>query len=178
SDALHDREDHLVVQDDLRGAADGRGGEDLAARVLLRLKWTEGAGLETPDRVDATREVALEQRQLVAVDAGVADAVRDIRAERVGEVAETLRAQEGVVPALARLGLDEALAAETCDLDRHVLRRTGGWIEGVVHGVARHARCGAADQARGPGLPGCPPPGAPGCVDCPAPAPVSRPHAG
>src|SRR5207249_1016486 len=113
TDALHDREDDLVVEDRLLAAADGRGRDRAPEDVLARLARSERAGLEAADRADAAREVALEERQLVRVHPALAEeAVADGTADRVGEVTQRLRAQERVVPALARLALHEALAAE------------------------------------------------------------------
>src|SRR4029077_10371573 len=69
-------------------------------------------------------------------------------AEGGGEVAERLRAPEGAVPALARLGLQELIAAQPGDLEGDVLEGARGGVEGVVQGIARRARRHAADQAR------------------------------
>src|SRR5205823_1109976 len=97
---------------------------------------------------DAAREVALEERQRVLVDPAAAEEpVAERAAEGVREVAERLRAEEGVVPALACFRLEEAFAAEPRDLRRDVLVGAGGRVEGVVQRVARHARRHAADRA-------------------------------
>ena len=82
ADALHDREDDLVVEDDLLAAADRRRVDDAGRSVFLRSsRGPSVRRLEAADRVDAAREVALEERQLVAVEARVAEAVAD-RARR------------------------------------------------------------------------------------------------
>src|SRR5207247_2706404 len=102
-DALHDREDDLVVHDPLLVAADRRGRDDAPEDVLARLAWTEGAGLEAADGVDPAREVTLEERQLVAVDAALTEqTVPPPDAERAGEVAKRPRAPEGAVTGPAR----------------------------------------------------------------------------
>src|SRR6185295_829051 len=94
------------------------------------------------------REVALEERQLVLVHAALAEEpVADGAAEGVREVAEPLRAEEGVIPALRGLRLEEPLAAEPRDLQRQVLEGAAGRVEGVVQRVARDARRHAADRA-------------------------------
>src|SRR5262245_11322587 len=152
-DRLHEREDDLVVQDELRAAADRCVRVRGAAGVLAELAGAERARLEAADRVDAAREVALEERELVPVDPVVTDAVRTRSPERVGEVPEPLRAQERVVPPRPRLRLEELLAAEAGDLDREVLRRTRSRIEEVVQRVAGDPRRDAADQAGALGLP-------------------------
>src|SRR5262249_41746068 len=71
----------------------------------------------------------------------------DGASERVGEVAERLRAQEGVVPALAPLDLEELLAAEPRDFRRDLLEGARRRVECVVQRVAREARRDAADRA-------------------------------
>src|SRR5262249_8849674 len=138
----------LVVEDQLLAAADRGRVDHLPEAVPGRLAWTERARLEAADRADAAGEIALEERQVVAREAGVTPAVAERAAEGVREVPEALRAQEGVVPALVRLGLHELLAAEAGDLERQVLERAGGRVEGVVQRVARQARRHAADRAR------------------------------
>src|SRR5262245_6285386 len=85
-DALHDREDDLVVEDDLRAAAHGRIGDHVAEDVLAILARAEGPGLEAPDAVDAAGEVALEQRELVAFEARVAPSIAALRPQRVREI--------------------------------------------------------------------------------------------
>src|SRR5262249_41900001 len=124
-----------------------------AAGVLAELPRPQGARLEAADRVDPAREVALEEWQLVAVDAGVANAVRAGGSQRVREIAEGLRTQERVVPARPCLRLDESLAAEARDLHRQILRRPRGGVEVVVQRVAGDARRDAADQAGALGFP-------------------------
>src|SRR4029453_1316276 len=63
-DRLHERKDHLVVDDDLRAAADGCARERLAPGVLAELPRSQGARLEAANRVDASRKGALEERQV------------------------------------------------------------------------------------------------------------------
>src|SRR6185369_12399372 len=77
ADTLYQWKDDLVVEDDFLAPADGSGRHDLAHAVLALLARTERAGLEAADRVDAAREVALEERQLVAREATVTDAVAE-----------------------------------------------------------------------------------------------------
>src|SRR5262245_8069257 len=72
-DRLHEREDDLVIQDELRAAADRRARVRSPASVLAELARAERARLEAADRVDAAREVALEERELVSVDPVVTD---------------------------------------------------------------------------------------------------------
>src|SRR5262249_9682384 len=109
-DALDQGEDDLVVQDVLLAAADRGRRHDPPEDVLPLLARPERAVLEAADRADATGEVALEERQVVALEPAVAEPVAERGAERVREVAERLRAQERVVPPLASLRLREALA--------------------------------------------------------------------
>src|SRR5438067_6399433 len=97
TDALHDREDDLVVDDPLLAAADRRGRDDAPEDVLARLARPEGARLEAADRADAAREVALEERQLVAVDAALAEEPVAQRAAAV-EVVEAELRTEGARP--------------------------------------------------------------------------------
>src|SRR5436190_11106577 len=116
TDALHDGEDDLVIDDGFLVAADRRRRDHLPVDVLPRLARTERARLEAADRADPAREVALEERERILVDAAVAEeAVAERPAERIGEVTDRLRVQERVVPALARFRLQELLAAEPRD---------------------------------------------------------------
>src|SRR5579885_3578019 len=145
-DALHDRKDDLVVEDDLLAAADRRPGDHPAEAVPRLFDGPQRERLEAADRVDAAREVALEERQRVAVEPLVAEPPAEVAAERVGEVAERLRVQEGVVPPLAGLDLRELLPPEASGPEAERLKRARRRVEGVVQRVAREMRRDHADQ--------------------------------
>src|SRR5207245_7135119 len=85
--------------------------DDAAEHVLPIPARDESAAVDAADGADPAGKVALEERDIVAGEPAVADAVADGAPQGVGEVAELLGAQEGVVPALAPLDLREALAA-------------------------------------------------------------------
>src|SRR5262245_208885 len=147
-DRLDEREDDLVVEDDLLAAADRIGGDLLPEPVEGGFPRPHRPGLEAANRIDAAGKVALEQRQRFAVEPRAAPPPSDVGAERVREVAERLGVQEGVVEALLGFRLDELFATEAGELHRQVLERAGGRVEGVIQGVAADRRRDAADEIR------------------------------
>src|SRR5262249_20802139 len=96
ADPRDDREDDLVVHDELRAAADRVGRDDLAEAVLAELVGAERAAREAADGVDAAGEEALEERKLLAVEPLVALSVGGVQAQAVGDVAPVLRLPERV----------------------------------------------------------------------------------
>src|SRR5262252_3277036 len=148
ADRLHEGEDDLVVENDLLAAPDRRVRDHPSQGILAVLAGPQRPCLEPADGVDATREVALEEWQVVPPEAAVPDPVAERAAERVGEVTERLRVQERVVQALAGLEFRELLAAQSRRLDREVLQRARRRVERMVQRVARQVGGHAADQAR------------------------------
>src|SRR5438093_9177958 len=116
-DRLDEGEDDLVVEDDLLAAPDRRRGDHPPEGVLGVFARPERARLVTADGVDTAREVPLQERKIVSRETSIADAVAEGATQGVGEVAERLRVQERVVPAITGLELHEALAPEARDLE-------------------------------------------------------------
>src|SRR5690606_27703670 len=105
--------DQLGGEHDERAAADGRRVDDVAVGIEDRLARPERAGAESAHGVDAAREEALEQRQLLAAPPLVAEAPADAAAGGADERAERRALVERIEPARASFDLDEvALAAE------------------------------------------------------------------
>ena len=121
-DRLYEREDDLVVEDDLFAAPDRRRGYHPPESILALFARPERARLEAADGVDAAGEVPLEEGQIVSRETAITEAVAEGATQGVGEVAERLRVQERVVPAIAGLELHETLAPEPRDLEREVLQ--------------------------------------------------------
>src|SRR5262249_58101452 len=143
-DAFHaqrfnDRENDLVIRNELLTAADRTAAEELAAGEGIVLARPEGQDAVAAHRVDAAGEVALEQRQIAELT--IAEPVAEVEAGGRHERAPRRALIEWIVPARAGFGFDElALAADAGELEREVLQRAGGRIEGVVAGVPKDAR--------------------------------------
>src|SRR5205085_3152912 len=95
-----DRENDFVVDDELAASADLAAAALDAVRMVAEiLARTERARLEAAHRVDAAGEIALRQRQLLALEAAVADAVSERSGDRIHQSPAAFGLVERIVPA-------------------------------------------------------------------------------